>query len=192
MNHATLLPLVFLCATTCTVAQSTVDTQHLSLTRPHATGAACPVGMEATHGRSLPVSINASPVPPPGPAINGRLLVLPRPTPVINQQIHLVMTNFGSRDIVSAQFTAYGFSNKKRAIYAGGAPAPDLTRTVNVVVDVKGNGHASSDLSLNDFTAVASIDLSSITYADGSTWRSSSPGACSVTPDMVMLVAATN
>jgi hypothetical protein len=196
MNHATLLPLVFLCASTGTIAQSTVDTQHTSLTHIRATGTACPVGLEATHGRSLPVSINASPaLPPPprqGPAINGRMVVLPPPPPpAINQQIHLVMTNLVSRDIVSARFTAYGFSNKRRAIYAG-AQVPDLTSTVNVTVDVKGNGHASSDLSLKDFTAVASIDLNSITYADGSAWRSSSPGACSVTPNMVMLVAATN
>jgi hypothetical protein len=188
MKRATLLPLVFLCATTCTLAQNAAS---LTLARAHRT--ACPVGMEATHGRSLPVSMNASPAPPQGPAINGRALV-PQPprAPAINQQIHLVMTNFGSRDIVSAQFTAHGFSNKQRTIYAGAAQVPDLSSTVNVVVDVKGNGHASSDLSLSHFTAVASIDLNSITYADGSTWHSTSPGACKVIPDMVMLIAATN
>ena len=49
---------------------------------------------------------------------------------------------------------------------------------------------ASSDLSLSRFTAVTSVDLNSITYADGTTWHTSSPAACSITPDLIMLVAA--
>jgi hypothetical protein len=56
--------------------------------------------------------------------------------------------------------------------------------------DVKGMGRASSDLSLNRFTAVTAIDLNSITYKDGATWHASSPGACSTIPDLIMLVAA--
>jgi hypothetical protein len=57
---------------------------------------------------------------------------------------------------------------------------------------VKGNRPITTDLSLSHFTAVTSIDLDSITYADGSTWRSASAGACSVVPDKRMLIAATN
>jgi hypothetical protein len=32
--------------------------------------------------------------------------------------------------------------------------------------------------------------VNAITYGDGSTWRTSSPGACSVSPDLFMLVNA--
>jgi hypothetical protein len=32
--------------------------------------------------------------------------------------------------------------------------------------------------------------VNAITYADGSTWRTSSPGACSASPDLFMLVNA--
>jgi hypothetical protein len=182
MNRASILPLVFLFATLSAIGQNVA----------RATGTTCPVGMQATHGRSLPSSVNAGGAHQQGPAINGRQFVAQPPVPAINQQIHLVMTNPLSRDIVSAQFTAHGFSNKSRTVYLDDAQAPDLTTTVKVVIDVKGNGHASSDLSLSDFTAVSSIDLNSITYADGSTWHSSSLGACSVVPDGVMLIAATN
>jgi hypothetical protein len=191
MNRASILPLVFLFAITSAIAQSAADTQQASLIRPRAAGAECPVGMQATHSPSLPVGMNAAGAPRQGPAINGRVIV-PQPSlPAINQQIHLIMTNLLPRDIVSAQFTVHGFSNKRRTVYAGAAQDPDLNSTVDVVLDVKGDGHASSDLSLSHFTAVAAIDLDSITYADGSMWRSSSPGACSVVPDMVMLIAAT-
>ena len=102
------------------------------------------------------------------------------------------MTNRLSRDIVSARITAHGFSGKWKVVTLSDAPdAPDLAKTVDVVLDVKGNGHASRDLSLNHFTAVTSIDLNSVTYSDGSTWQTSAPGACSVTPDLVMLISDT-
>ena len=34
------------------------------------------------------------------------------------------------------------------------------------------------------------VDVNAITYADGSNWRTSSPGACSASPDLFMLVNA--
>jgi hypothetical protein len=184
MNRTSVLPVVFLCAVTGTFAQS--------LTRARAAGTECPVGMQATHSPSLPASMNAGSPNQQGPAINGRSLVAQPPVPALNQQIHLMLTNRLSRDIVSAQLTAHGFSNKRRIVYAGAAQAPDLNSTKDVVVNVRANGQAFSDLSLGHFAAVSSIDLNSVTYADGSTWRSSAPGACSVVPDRVMLIAASN
>ena len=67
---------------------------------------------------------------------------------------------------------------------------PDLRKTINLALKVKGNNHASSDLSLNRFTSVTYVDLDSLTYADGATWKASSPAACSVSPEPFMLVSA--
>jgi hypothetical protein len=101
------------------------------------------------------------------------------------------MTNPSLREIVSAQITVYGFSDKWRAIPLVGAnDTPDLKKRVNLILKVKGKDHASSDLSLNRFTSVAYVDLDSLTYADGAIWKASSPAACSVTPDPLMLVSA--
>jgi hypothetical protein len=93
---------------------------------------------------------------------------------------------------VSAQITAHGLSGKGRFIELSTAhDAADLAKKVELAMEVKGNGSASKDLALSRFTAITSIDLNSITYADGSSWHASSPGACSVTPDSFMLAAAT-
>ena len=181
MNRAGILPLAFLIATTSSIAQNVV--------RPRAIGADCPVDMRATHSTPMPVRMNANVAPQNGSPLNGQKTVLERPAPAINQQIHLGMTSLVPRDIVSVAFTARGFSNKPRAINTAGQ-GPDLKRSIKVVVDLKGNGHASSDLSLRDFTTVADIDLDAITYADGSTWRNSSPAACRVIPEGMMLVAS--
>jgi hypothetical protein len=102
------------------------------------------------------------------------------------------MINLLSQDIVSAQITVHGFSNKSRTMeLSNTSNAPDLARTVDLALGVKGNSRASRDLTVGHFTAVTDIDVNSVTYADGSTWNTSSPGACRVSPDLLMLVSAT-
>jgi hypothetical protein len=140
--------------------------------------AECPVGLLVKHGTSsfLRRDTEYTPFTKPAPA-------------VLEQRIHVTMTNLSAQEIVKAQITVHGFSDKWRAIPLAGA-APDLTRTVNLVLDVRGNDRASSDLSLRRFTSVASVDVNSLTYADGSAWQASVPGACSVTPERIMLLSA--
>jgi hypothetical protein len=175
MNRVSSLPLAFLLLSTFAVAQQPA-TLHLSEDR----SAGCPVDMEARHATQTPVSMNAGGENAPDNKVVPQL-----------QRLHLTLTNPSSRDIVSAQFTAHGFSKKPRAMdLSSGSNETDLAKTIDIALGVKGKGHASHDLSLNHFTAVTSIDLNSISYADGTTWRAPSPGACSITPSGVMLVAA--
>jgi len=171
MIRAGILPLVLLFAAPTVIAQSKSTVLTLSRTPD----ASCPVGMQARHGTGIPVGMNAgrSPITPPA------------------QRIHLTMTNLLAHEIVSAQFVVHGYSNKGRAMNLANSSNPDLAKTVELVLDVKGKGEASSDLSLSRFTAVTSIDLSSITYADGNIWHTPSPEACSINPDSMMLVAST-
>jgi hypothetical protein len=190
MIRARFLSLVFLFAAPTIFAQQSVtpgNTKSTVMTLPRTPEASCPIGMRARHGAGVPVGLNA------GPSVNGRPIPpgSPASTHARAQSIHLTMSNLLSREIVSAQFVVHGYSNKERAMnLANSSPDPDLAKTVDVVLDVKGKSEASSDLSLNRFAAVTSIDLRSITYADGNTWNTPSAEACSVTPDLIMLVAS--
>jgi hypothetical protein len=181
MKCASILPLAIVLATTCAIGQETranSNKTYLTLSHFRVDRAECPVGLHVSHGTFFLERKTMY-----GPS-NGD--VAPS---VPYQLLHLTMTNFLSQDIVSAQITVHGFSDKWRVIpLSNESPAPDLAKTVDVALNVKGNGHASSDLSLSRLTAVAAIDVNSVTYADGSTWHTSSPGACSVTPDGFMLV----
>jgi len=145
----------------------------------------CPVGLQVKHGPGLATSRSAD-----GPSINGKPL---RNGQVEgqdqNQGIHLTLINLVPQSIVSAQIVVHGFSNKWRYVPLSGAD-PDLARTVDVALDVQGNGQASRNLSLSHFTAITAVDVNAITYADGSNWHTSSPGACSASPDLFMLVNA--
>jgi hypothetical protein len=184
MKPISILPLAIVLATTSAFGQNTVllrrpQTTPSILMQPRTPRADCPVGLKVNHGPSfLKRDTEYGPFAPPTPKVQ-------------EQRIQLTMTNPSPKEIVSAQITVYGFSDKRRAIpMAGAKDTPDLRKTVNLVINVRGNDHASSDLSLNRFTSVAYVDLDSLTYADGGTWKASSPAACSVTPDLFMLVSA--
>jgi hypothetical protein len=179
-----ILPLAIVLATAGAIGQDTVLLRNPQATasilmQPRSLGADCPVGLKVNHGLfSQKRETEYGPFSPPAPKVQ-------------EQRIQLTMTNPSLREIVSAQITVYGFSDKWRAIpLAGANDTPDLKKRVNLVLKVKGNDHASSDLSLNRFTSVAYVDLDSLTYADGAIWKASSPAACSVTPDPLMLVSA--
>lgn len=183
MKPMSILPLAIVFAAASAIGQDTVP-----LRSPKATPSIlvlprrpvdCPVGLKVNHGPSfLKRDTNYGPFASPDPKVQ-------------EQTIQLTMTNPSAKEIVGAQITIYGFSDKWRAIpLAGAKDTPDLRKTINLVLDVKGNGHASSDLSLRRFTSVAHVDLDSLTYADGATWKASSPATCSVTPDLMMLVSA--
>jgi hypothetical protein len=184
MKPTSILPLAIVLATTSAIGQDTVllrspQTTPSVLMRPRTPRADCPVGLKVNHGPSfLKRDTEYGPFAPPAPKVQ-------------EQRIQLTMTNPSSKEIVSAQITVHGFSDKWRAIpLAGATDTPDLRKTVSITLNVKGNDHASSDLSLHRFTAVAYVDLDSLTYADGATWKPSSPGVCSVTPELFMLVSA--
>jgi hypothetical protein len=182
VGRASILSLVFLLSNALLLGQQQVtkqDPDSASLTA----GTNCPIGVEASLV-SLPSVSNA------GPSINGGQLPGQKVTKDY-LQLHLDVSNPSSRDIVGAQFTVHGFSRKLRVIDPSDpSNAPDLWRTVDVALDVQGKGHASSELSLTHFTAIiTSIDLDSVTYADGTQWQALSPGACSTIPNIVMRIS---
>jgi hypothetical protein len=187
MKCASILPLAILLATCVSGQEATgrPDAKIALAAPPMVSNRSdCPMGLEVKHGPGLPMGMKAD-----GPAINGKgLNSSSQRIPLFG--IQLAMTNLSPQSIVSAEFVVHGFSDKSRYIpLAEASHAADLLTTVNVALDVKGNGHASHDLALSRFTAITAVDVDSITYADGSTWRASSPGACSASPDLFMPVS---
>lgn len=184
MKPISILPLAIVLATTSAIGQDTVllrspQTTPSIFMQPRTPRADCPVGLKVNHGPSyLKRDTEYGPFAPPAQKVQ-------------EQKIQLTMTNPSPKEIASAQITVYGFSEKWRAVpLADAKDTPDLKKRANLILNVKGNNHASSDLSLSRFTAVAYVNLDSLTYADGATWKASSPGVCSVTPDSLMLVSA--
>ena len=192
MGRASILSLVFLLSNALLLGQQQVTKQDAgspSLTHVRSAGTNCPIGVEASLV-SLPSVSNA------GPSINGQPAQRKGPSLEGQQatkdylQLHLDVSNPSTRDIVGAQFIVHGFSRKLRLIDPSDpSNAPDLWRTVDVALDVQGKGHASIELSLTHFTAIiTSIDLDSVTYADGTQWQAPSAAACSTIPNVLMRI----
>jgi hypothetical protein len=162
------IPLAILFTTASALGQYTLP--------PRINPAKCPVGMEVTHsGRFAERNAKAGPADDVVPSIP-------------EQRINLKLTNLLPRDIVNAEITANGFSHNWRVILIADTFAAQ--ETPDVSLDVKGNGSASRDLSFARFSAIRTIQVNSVTYADGSTWHAPSPGACSVAPSPFMQVSA--
>jgi hypothetical protein len=188
MKCTSILSLAILLAATCAWTQETglrsdaklaVATPPLQMDRTN-----CPIGLQVKHGPGLPLAMNAGPSISKKPPSDGQVRAQDQ-----NQGLHLTLINLSPQSIMSAQLIVHGFSNKSRYISLSKA-TPDLATTVDVALDVKGNGQATRNLSLSHFTAITAVEVNAITYADGATWRTSSPGACSVSPDLLMLVNA--
>ena len=106
------------------------------------------------------------------------------------QLLHLTLTNPDSRQIVAARVRVHGLSGKGRVTQTmSGTDRPDATSTIEVRL-VQGSGkEAYGDLRVPNMSAVLSIDLNSVTYADGSTGSFTGHDACRAVPDKLMLIA---
>jgi hypothetical protein len=169
MKCTSILPLAIVFATTSALGQYTLPAR--------INPAKCPVGLQVERSGGLFEYKNAKAVPAEQAA------------PSSEQWFDLKMINFLPREIVNAEITTHGFSYKWR-IMPVSAAKPDLWKTMDIVLDVKGNSSASRELSLGHFSTIRTIDVNSVTYADGSTWHAPSPGACSVAPSLIMRISA--
>ena len=170
MKSASILPLAIMLATTSMFGQSFTLPPRIDPSK-------CPVGLQVERSGGLFAYKNAKAVPADDIA------------PGTEQWFDLRMTNFLPHEIVNAQITAHGFGYKWRVIPVSAA-TPDIWKTVDVALDVKGNSSASRQLSFSHFSTIRTIDVNSVTYADGSSWHASSPGACSVAPSGFMRISA--
>jgi hypothetical protein len=89
-----------------------------------------------------------------------------------------------------ATLAVHGFSNKGRMTEANLGSSPDAVRTVTVYLAPAQNGQTGGDVWAPGLTAVASLDLVSLNYDDGTSWSAPDGRTCRVTPDPLMLISA--
>ena len=134
----------------------------------------CPVSLHALQGSGsgLLAVRNAKPVD--GPV----------------QRIHLILGGPAASRVVGAKVLVRGLSGKSEVVPAKGATdvRSDLTKTLDIRFASDADGNVAATLVLPGFTSVSFIQLDSIDYADGTTWRVAGERACHVTPDPMMLV----
>lgn len=135
---------------------------------------------------NCPVSLRAQQMPG-----GDRIVVNGVPSKAVAQMLHLTASAPGTRQVTAANITVRGYGNKARFLPAGltNQDTGDAAKTMDVNFAAKGDRDASTDVSLAGFSAVTAIDVSSVTYSDGSTWKLAAGKACRTWIDGFMLVA---
>ncbi len=138
------------------------------------TAAGCPVSLRARHGTA------------------GNLREVDQNRPKgLAQLLHLTLVDPDSRQVVKDRLRVHGLSGKGRITQTlQNEDGSDVSQTLQVRFRPATGRTVSADLWAFGMTAVLSIDLSSVTFADGSTWSFSGQEACHVIPDPLMLVAS--
>lgn len=153
----------------------------MTVVRLRAQLSACPVSMTAKQG-GLTEMIKTGQKPPEPQQYE--------PMPKPSQRIHLILSGSGKgKQVTSATVTARGLSARGRMDRTASGGASDLRRTLDVTFTADEDNTVSAYVDLPAFTSVSSLQLESITYSDGSTWKVPDGRVCRVTPDPVMLIA---
>jgi hypothetical protein len=138
---------------------------------PGSTG--CPIGLTAER-RSAPV-INTIGNAPPSP-----------PT----QRLHLRFVSYAARNIEQVTVIVHGLSGRSRIIPADSASSSDVEETFHLTRSAEASSLTASYLWPQNIRTTQWIELTSVDYADGSTWRASREAQCTVTPSNFVLVTA--
>ena len=108
----------------------------------------------------------------------------------IGQWLRLTLIAPDSRRIVKATLTIRGLSPKGRTVQAlrNGDDSSDVVSQQVASFTIGLDKDDVANLWVRDMTAVQSIEISSVTYADGSTWKYAGDMTCRVTPEGLMQV----
>jgi hypothetical protein len=137
----------------------------------------CPLNLSAQQGMS-------------GELRNAKVLPHLRETPSQPaQQIRLTLANTRLTGITAARIKVRGYTPNGR-IMPSGTPPPDAVKSLDLLLVVGPKQDVSTDLRLESFSAVTSIELESVTYADGSRWQTSTENRCEIAPDPLMLITS--
>jgi len=137
---------------------------------------------------ACPVSIRAQ------QASDGDMLAVDHSRPShpkgIAQRLHLTLTYPDSRRITRATVTIHGLTPRSRVTRTFTThDDSDAARTVDVTFPGGPRNAVSAYLWVPGLSAVSTIDLNAVTFADGSTWKLSSGGMCHAQVDGLMLIS---
>lgn len=106
------------------------------------------------------------------------------------QGLHLTFSHRDQPQIESVEITVYGVTSKLRVLPAGMASSGEVSKTFQLqrVKGSEGLQHAS--IWMQSVGSLTRVELTSIAYADGTTWNESKSSRCQVIPSALMLISS--
>jgi hypothetical protein len=106
--------------------------------------------------------------------------------------LHLTITNLKSVAIVGIDITLrddFLTTTSITPAQSAQTTSPGRTKTIDLHLRIAPNSNASADANLpSDFAALSRIDVSNVTFADGTIWRSTATRTCHIFPNPARLI----
>jgi hypothetical protein len=111
---------------------------------------------------------------------------------VPSPRIHLMFTNRQAQGIVAMSVTIHGYDATPRMMPAGfgSTDSPAIKKIVDLTLDVASGKNAETDVLLRSFASISRVDLESVEYADGTSWKASELQSCKIVPNRLMLISS--
>lgn len=112
---------------------------------------------------------------------------------VFQTRLHLVLSGSPHAEIFlpglkSAAVTVHGYNGKPRFELVAPGDAPEV-RALNVQFVSAGDNKASSDFVVAGLASASWLDIKSLSFANGNTWKPAKGQRCIVSPSLVMLIS---
>jgi hypothetical protein len=113
---------------------------------------------------------------------------------VFETRLHLLFsgaprTKVRATEIKAARVTVHGYDGSTRFELVAPGPNAPTAKTVDVKFAAAGAGKVASEFDVQGISSASSLDVNSIRFADGSTWKPAKGASCTVMPDLFMLVS---
>lgn len=112
---------------------------------------------------------------------------------VFRTRLHLVLSQSSRAEIFltglkSAAVTIHGYNGKPRFELVAPGDAPEA-KSLKVQFISAGDNKASSDFVVAGLASASRLDINSLSFANGATWKPAKGQSCIVRPSMVMLIS---
>ena len=107
-----------------------------------------------------------------------------------SQTLHVTVNRAGAPPIVAIEATLHGLSADPQVLPVAAHTARDLTKTFHLERKTGEDSLTSFDLRMSRAGVLRWVDVTSITYADGTTWNTPQVSLCRAAPSPFTLVAS--
>ena len=203
MKHAGMVSFVFLFGMAVVAAQNpAVLTNAQAMIAPISTGSSCPIAMHARHMgglHAIQTGKGSTPDISPEPSVPSPVLSLAsgdtRHAPSADMTGASMVLSLASRDsrpITAATIKVHGLPRKTLFIpvESGAGATADASQTIQLRLTQDPEEGTFAEFEAAGIPVIQTIDLKSVTYADGSTLKLAESQNCRVAPDPLVLVDA--
>ncbi|MEI9981561.1 MAG: hypothetical protein WDN23_21730 [Edaphobacter sp.] len=106
------------------------------------------------------------------------------------QGLHLTLNHLAKPDIQKIEVTVYATSLKPRSLPLDTRPEDTISKTFELTRQTGADSLQEADVWMHEVGSIRSVDLISITYADGTTWHATPKLTCEAIPSNFVLVTS--